>query len=154
MNDSIQVTGKIRLEVIRGGKVVHDTGWISNIVTNVGKAAVAGLVGNTGGISAFTYLAVGTSNTAVNAADTTLGAEISTNGLARAAATVSRITTTQTNDTLQLNVIFSSVGSFTVQEMGVLNAASTGILLAHALTGAITIVSGDQLNATHAIKFA
>ena len=44
----IQVKGRIKLDVVRDGKVIDSTGWINNIITNVGKAAVAGLVGNTG----------------------------------------------------------------------------------------------------------
>lgn len=148
------VSGRIKLQVIRNGKVIQDTGWIKNIITNVGKAAFVGLMGNTGAITAFTFLAVGTSATAVSASDTTLGAEITTGGLGRAAATVSRVTTTVTNDTLQLTNVFTSSGSFSVQEMGIFNAASVGILGAHALTGTVTIASGDQLSATYQVKQA
>lgn len=154
IKDNNTYLGRIKLEVIRNGKTIFATDWIKNIETNVGKAATAGLVGNTGAISPFIYLAVGTSATAVSAADTALGAEISTNGLSRAAATVSRVTTTVTNDTLQLVNVYTSSGTFSVQEAGIFNAASVGILLAHALTGTVSISSGDQLSVTYQIKYA
>lgn len=126
---------------------------VYNGITNAGKAAMAGLVGNTGGISAFTFLAVGTSNTAFAAAQTTLQAEISTNGLARAAATISRITTSQTNDTLSLAISFNVSGSSTVEEIGIFNAGSVGIMLGRALTGTTSLVNGDQLQATYTVQF-
>jgi len=89
-------------------------------------------------LPAFSYLAVGTSSTAVAITDTTLNAEITDTGLARASATVSRVTTTVTNDTLQLTYTWTASGVKSIQEIGILNAASTGILLSHALTGTIT----------------
>ncbi len=154
-NTLLKITGQIRLQCFtKDGKSKWDTGFIKNIATNAGKAAVAGLVGNTGGLTAFTYLAVGTSNTAVNATDTALGAEVSTSGLARASATVSRITTTVTNDTLQLTYTWTASGSVTVQEVGAFNAASIGTMLGHALTGAKSVASGDILVGTYTFKFS
>lgn len=125
-----------------------------NLITSAGKAALAGLTGNTGTITAFTYLAVGTSNTAPAIGQTTLGAEITTLGLGRMAATVSRVTTTVTNDTLQLVATWSVSGSTTVEEIGIFNAASVGIMLGRALTSSKQVVSGDTLTGTYQIIFA
>lgn len=126
---------------------------VFNTITNTGKAAMAGLVGNTGTVTAFTYLALGTSSTAAAATQTALGAEISTNNLARASATISRTTTTQTNDTLNLVYTWTASGSSTVEEIGIFNAASVGIMLGRALTGSTVLVSGDQLQATYTVQF-
>lgn len=150
----LTLAGRVKLDIIRNGKVVATTGWRHNIITNAGKAAIAGLAGNTGAITAFGYLAVGTSSTAVAATDTTLTAEIVDTGLARVAATVSRVTTTVTNDTLQLTTTWTASGSKTVQEAGVLNAASTGTLLGHALTGSLSLTNGDILQGTYQVKFS
>jgi hypothetical protein len=120
-----------------------------NKMTNEGLAVISGLVGNTGSQTAFTYIAVGSSNTAVSASHTALQAEISTNGLSRASATVSRKTTTQTNDTLVLAKVFTVTGSSTVEEVGVFNASSSGTMLARALTGSISVVNGNVLSATY-----
>lgn len=151
---SLIVQGRARFEIIRNGKVIAKTGWRSNIITSAGKAALAGLAGNVGSITAFSYLAVGTSSTAVSASDTTLTAEIVDTGLARISVTPTRITTTVTNDTLQLTYTWTASGSKTIQEAGILNAASTGILLGHVLTGALSVGNGDILQGTYQVKFS
>lgn len=120
-----------------------------NKMTNASLAAITGLVGNTGGQNPFNYLALGTSNTAVSAAHTALQAEISTIGLARASATVSRITTAQANDTLSLITTMTVSGSTTINEIGVFNAASVGVMLARALTGAISVISGNVVSLSY-----
>lgn len=147
------VAGQVNLKVVRQGKVVEDI-TVNNGITNAGFAVMAGLVGNTGSQTAFTYLAVGTSSTAFAASQTALIGEFSTVGLSRASATVSRVTTTQTNDTLQLLKTFTLSGSGTVEEVGAFNDATTGTMLGRALTGTLTLVSGDELTITYKFKFA
>ncbi len=151
--DTTKTKGSIDIEVVRDGKVVLKK-TVFNGITNAGFAAMAGLVGNTGAISAFTYLAVGTSSTAFSAGQTALIGEISTNGLSRVAATVSRVTTTQTNDTLQLTYTFTVSGTSTIEEIGAFNAASSGIMLGRALTSTIALVNGDSLTMTYKFKFS
>lgn len=151
--DTLKTKGQVNLKVIRKGKIVTDI-TVNNGITNAGFAAMAGLVGNSGAVTAFTYLAVGTSSTAFSASQTALIGEISTNGLSRVAATVSRVTTTQTNDTLQLTTTFSVSGSSTVEEVGAFNASSSGTMLGRALSGTTAVVNGDQLVITYKFKFA
>lgn len=153
-HDSVRIIGRVQARVLdSAGNVLFSKDLGKNIITNVGKAAMAALVGNTGGVAAFTYLAVGTSSTAVSASDTTLGAEIVDTGLARAAATVSLSTTTTTNDTLNLNFTWTASGSKTVQEVGIFNAVSTGTMLGHKLTGAISLASTNQLQVTYSVQY-
>ncbi len=140
--------------VLKHGKLLVDTGFSTNVITTVGKAAMAGLLGNTGGVTAFTYLAIGTSNTTPTAADTTLGAEIIDTGLARTIATVSRITTSTTNDTTQYTYTWTASGAKTIQEIGILNASSSGTLLAHKLTNPLTTANGNAVLATYTIQFS
>lgn len=134
--------------------VVKDQWQAENLTMNAAFAVFSGLAGNTGSQTAFSYLALGTSSTAVAASQTTLGAEITTNGLERAAATVSRVNTTQTNDTLQLTKTWTSSGSHTVEEIGYFNASSAGVMGGRSLTGTKTITTGETLAATYKIKFA
>ena len=153
MNDSINIQGRVRLQCLdKDGNVKWDTGFIKNTIVNAGRAQVALLIGQSGTL--FTYLAVGTSSTAVNATDTALNAEISTNGLSRVAGTVSRVTTSVTNDTYQVTTTWTATGSSTVQEVGVFNAASTGTMLGHALTGAKSVVNTDLLIGTYQVQFS
>lgn len=149
------VKGRFRLEHRRNGELLEDTGWIENTITNVSFAVFSGLAGATGSQVAFTYLAVGTLATPAPAAtQTALAGEITDSGLARAAATVSRVTTTQTNDTLQLVKVWTASGTKTVEEIGVFNDATTGVMAARGLTTSKALVSGDTLTATYQIKFA
>lgn len=155
LKDSLKgLEGKVKLVCYdKNGKLKYDTGFIKNTITNASFAVLSGLAGATGAQTAFTYLAVGTSNTAPAASQTALQAEISTNGLSRAAATVSRVTTTQTNDTLQLVLVFSVSGTSTVEEAGIFNANSAGVMLGRALTTSRSVVNGDTLTVTYQVKF-
>lgn len=120
---------------------------VSNMVTNAGKAAVAGLI--TGDVTDFfDYIAVGTGTTAAALTDTTLETESATAGLTRAASTNSRVTTDVTNDTAQFVKAFSVSGTVAVTESGVLSASSSGTLLARQVFSAINVVSGDTLTIT------
>jgi len=153
--DSIQIKGQVRFEVKNpDGSLAHDTGFIDNLTMNGALAVFSGLVGNTGSQTAFTYLALGTSSTAVSASQTTLVAEIIDSGLSRVSATVSRTTTTQTNDTLQLTTTWTASGSKTINEVGYFNAASSGVMGGRALTGTITVASGQLLTGTYKIIFS
>lgn len=125
---------------------------ILNKVTNASLAVITGLMGNTGAQTAFTYLELGTSSQAVSASDTALIAAITDTGLQRQAATVSRTTITQTNDTLQLVGSWAATGSKTIQEIGVFNASSSGVMLSRVLTGSQSVVNGNIVSATYTYK--
>lgn len=121
---------------------------ISNLITNAGMAGIASRINGSGAEAAFTYIAVGTGTTAANVADTTLEAEIVDSGLARAAATASRVNVDTTNDGARLTYTFTVSGTKAVTESGVLNAGSGGVLLARQVFSAINVVSGDSLAIT------
>jgi hypothetical protein len=152
--NKIKIVGKVRLQVFdKDGNIKSDTGFKKNIITNAGKAQIALLAGDATAIP-FTYLAVGTSSTAVAVTDTTLGAEITDTGLARASATVSRTTTSVTNDTLQLTYTWTASGAKTIQEVGIFNASSSGTMLGHKLTGATTVANLDLVAMTYTVQFS
>ena len=151
----IKIKGQIRLVCTDAeGKEKWDTGIINNTITNAGLAELANLAGDVSTPAAFTYLAVGTDNTAPAASQTALQAEITDSGLARASATVTRQTTNVTNDTLQLVEAFSVSGTKTVEEAGIFNAASSGTMLGRALTSTRNVYNGDTLTLTYKVIFA
>lgn len=120
------------------------------MILNAGKAAMAGLLVNTGSITAFGYLAYGTDNTAVVATDTTMTGESQ-----RAAATASRTTTTVTNDTASLTKTFSITTTETIKKVGVVNASSGGTFLSmYVLLTPRSCVAGDTYALTATIAFA
>ena len=124
-------------------------------ITNAGLAIVSGLIGATGSEVAFTYLELGTGTTAFAASQTALVTAITDSGLARAAATVSQETTTQTDDTLQLTKQWTASGSKTVAEAGIFNGSSGGTMLARTkLTSARALTSGDTYTYTYQIILA
>lgn len=120
----------------------------SNLITNAGRALISGLINGSGSPAAATFIAVGTGTTAASASDTTLQTESSTSGLSRAAGTVSLVTTSVTNDTAQVTKTFSVTGSVAVTEAGLLNASSSGTLLAHQVFSAINVANTDSLQIT------
>ena len=118
-------------------------------ITATGMAEVAKLIGTdtTGGATAFDYIAIGTGTVAAVVGDTTLDAEEY-----RQAGTGTTVTTTQTNDTFQLQSTFSITGSHAITEAGVLNAGSNGVLLCRTTFAALNVVSGDSLTFTFKIQ--
>ena len=150
----IKIRGRIKLECRdKEGNLKWNTGWISNGITNAGFAQLALLAGDASAVP-FTYLAVGTSSTDFAATQTALVAEVTDTGLERAAATVSRVTTTVTNDTLQLVKAWTATGSKTVEEIGIFNDASAGTMLGRALTTSKALTNTDILTGTYQVKFA
>lgn len=144
--ERIGIDGAVEILHLRKGEVV-DRRDFHNLVVSAGKAEVAGLMnGVTTG--PFTYIAIGTGVAAAAAADTALGAEITTGGGARASATCTRVTTTVTNDTAQLVLTFNLTATFAVTESGCFDAATAGVLLCRQVFSALNVVSGDSLQIT------
>lgn len=127
---------------------------VYNTITNGFHAVQAGLVGATGAQVAFGYLALGTDATAPSASQTALIAETVVSGLGRAAATIDRITTAQTNDTLRFRKTFSALGSANIQEVGFFNDPTAGVMGGRALTGSKNLISGDSLAITYTVEFS
>lgn len=122
---------------------------INNTITNAGKADSVNLLGNVTGTAAFTYLAVGTGTTAAAATDTALQSETTTPSLARASATVSRVTTTTTNDTLQLVKQWTATTAVAVTECGAFNASSVGTLLGRQVFSVVNVADTDTIQVTY-----
>lgn len=132
---------------------IRDTFSVNNIVTNDGKAQLALLAGDASA-TPFTYIALGSGTTTAAASQTALVTELTTNGLARAVATISRVTTTVTNDTYKAVYTWTASGSSTIEEIGVFNAASSGTMLSRALTGTKSIVNGEKITATYTLAIS
>jgi len=153
MKDNLKLKGLISLTLTDSNGNVKDKREIKNTITSAGLAQIALLAGDASAVP-FTYLALGTGTTAADASDTALKTETSASGLARAAATVSRVTTTVTNDTLQLLKAFTAGASAAITECGMFNAASTGTILGRQVFAAVNVVSGDILTITYKVSFA
>jgi len=141
---------EIRIPFITGKYA--DKMVVKNLITTAGKALASALLGAVSTPAAVTYLEVGVGTTAADAANTALETAITDSGLERTAATVSQVTTTTTNDTLQLTKTWSVTGTKAVTECGAFNAASAGSMLGRQVFSAVNVTSGDSLQITY--KFA
>ncbi len=145
MRDRFRLRGEIELILKNKKGEVKKRVKIKNVITNVGKAQVAGLI-NGVVTSPFRYVAIGTGTTAPSASDTALDNEI-----ARKVGSTSRATTNVTNDTAVVEATFSSAdglsGSSNVAEAGLFDAASGGNMLARQTFSAIPVNwdGGDTL---------
>lgn len=151
--DNIKISGTYHFTIKDINGNIREEWDVKNLITNAGLAQLALLAGDATAVP-FTYLALGTSNTAVAASQTALGGEITDSGLARVGATISRVTTTVNNDTLQLYKQFAVTGTKTIQEVGVFNGSSGNTMLSRALTSSKTLVSGELFDITYKIKFS
>ena len=142
MNEQIGIKGKLKIQLIRDGKVIQEE-KVNNIIVTTGKALVASLVSGSG--TAFSYMAIGTDNTTEVVGDTTLTSEIGRVVL--------------TSKTAAANVI-SYIGDFpagtgtgTITEAGVLNASSSGTMLNRATFSSVNKTASDALKITWDVTF-
>ncbi len=142
----IRLKGTVIIEVRdRSGRTILRR-VLPNVITNVGKAQVAGLI-NGVVTTPFRYIAIGDGSAsnpgscaAESASDTALGHEV-----ARQQASVSRTTTNVTNDTAVWEATFTANATWQICESGIFDAASGGNMLARKTFSTVTLYSGDQL---------
>ena len=148
LKNSVSVKGFFRLNIEENGKIVGDSGWLQNIITNDGfKLYLCDNIGKSSGSKQIGYVALGTGG-APSASDTTLAGEImastqrkavtysnvssktaqfaatfaSSDNFITAAANISNIglfATTNTNDTLFAGNTFTSSSLNTNQNINV-----------------------------------
>lgn len=120
-----------------------------NLLTNGGRDFIHNQAyrNTSAGTEGSRYIAVTSDSGAPAAGDTSLASEISTNGLARAAAT----TNTHSNgtNTSTLGITFTASGAHSnVQKSGLFNQASTGTMTHENTFTPVTLATNDQLQVT------
>jgi len=140
MNEEIGIKGKLKIELIRDGKIIQ-TEKVNNIIVTTGKSLVALLVAGSG--TAFSHMAIGTDSTTEVVGDTALTAE------------VGRVTLTSKATT---NNVIAYVGDFpagtgtgTIVEAGILNASSSGTMLNRATFSSVNKTASDALKITWSV---
>jgi hypothetical protein len=151
MLDSIKARGTVNA-VLKDelGNVKLDINF-ENLVVTTGLAYITSRMKDATA-TAMTHMAVGSSSTAAATGQTALQAELS----GRAALTSTTVvTTTTTSDSIQYVATFGAgVGTGSVVEAGVFNAASAGTMLCRTVFGVITKNAGDSLTFTWKIKIS
>lgn len=124
---------------------------MADIITNGGRAQVAGYVSNTVTQITQYYGNVGTGAGTAAVADTTLFTEV---GTARIATTMSRVTTTVTNDTARNVFTFTAASGVNVTNAGIWTASSGGVLMQKSDHATIPLLTGDSIQYTFDDKMA
>lgn len=151
LSGSLSLRGYARWEHRRNGELI-DIREVPNIIVQEGRQQAAGLL-NGATTARFTYIAIGTSTTAVTSTDTTLGTEITTTsgGALRASATCTRTSGTLANDTMQnlkMWTFTTESTGYSIGESGVFASSSSGPMLCHQVFSAISVVGNDTLTVT------
>ncbi|RLG77356.1 MAG: hypothetical protein DRO12_02450 [Thermoprotei archaeon] len=139
VDDKLKLKGELEIRVYDRYGRLKEYRKVENLIVNVGKAQVAGLI-NGVVTTPFKYIAIGTGTTSPSAGDTALESEVD-----RAEATVGRTTTSVTNDTATFDATFNFTASYSITEAGIFDASSGGNMLARHTFSAINVQSGDSL---------
>lgn len=125
------------------------------VLTNEGIAEGNRLYAATLGGTRYSHMALGTddgSTTLLDASNSTLGSEITSNGLSRQSVdTITRATTNFTNDTLRFDNQWTATGTQSVREVGVFNdsTADTGeMFIRHVFANDLNLVDTDDFTMT------
>ena len=146
MKEPLKIIGKVR------ARLLDETGRckleviLRNLITTLGKEAIAQNFFNDGTPPTLpTHIAVGSSATAPAVGDTALGGE-----LTRLAFTSS----SRSGAIVTYSVTFGAgVGTGTIEELGLLNAAAAGTLYARFLSGTFDKGANDTLAITWDLQF-
>jgi hypothetical protein len=137
----LEVSGM--LQVVLNGKLHSE---FSNLVVDVGKEWVAGMMNGVG--TAIAFMAVGTNPTVAAAGQTTLSAEIDRNALTGGAGVV-------TANTIQYSCTWGDgAGEGALREAGLFDNASGGAMLARTVFDEINKGTGDVMTIIWTITVA
>lgn len=154
-SDKVGVRGFFRLQVEKDGRIVGDSGWRENQVTNLGiqQYIVTWLTQGSGG-KAVTHMAIGTGGAPASDA-TTIAGQL-TDGK-RAAVSTSIVS----SRTAQFTAAFNSSDSFltasaNISNVGLVNTSSTnaGTFLCGAAFASSAIATNNNINVTYQVRFS
>lgn len=130
------------------GNTISENTYENDLVVATGLALRAGLLGGVSSPTALNAIAVGTGTTTPSSSQTSLVTEV-----VRIASTNTLVTTTTTNDTLQVTGTITFTASYAISEIGTFNSttASSGTMYSRDVIGPYNVVSGTILQFT--IKF-
>jgi len=153
MSEGIKITGFYRLQISEeDGRIVGDSGWHENQVTNDGfRYYLAALLGKTTGSSQIGYVALGT-GTVPGAAATTLDGEVTSR-------TAVSAVTSSSSKAVRFTATFSSAGSFvgatvSLQNIGLFATNSGGTLFAGNTYTTSSCATNQNVNVTYDITFS
>ena len=154
MKDSIQLKGFFRVNIEENGKIVGDSGWQKNVVTNVGFLNyLVFLLGDSAGSRQPKFVALGTGGApATNA--TTLAGEVMSS-TQRGAVTFGSVAST----TAQFTATFASSDSFVttafnISNIGLFVSSAENSLFAGNTYTSSALATNQNVNITYQIRFS
>jgi hypothetical protein len=144
INDSIKITGDVRIDLFDANGVVKDTREIKNLVVTVGKNYIASRMKDATA-TAMTHMELGTGTTAAAVGDTTLQTVISGSRVTLASTTVT------TNAIAYIASFPAGTGTGAVTEAGIFNAASAGTMLCRTVFSVVNKGAADAMSITWTI---
>jgi len=152
MQDGLKIKGMFRLKITENGKIVGDSGWKQNQITNDGfNDYLCKALGAVSGSKQVSHLALGTGGVPAASA-TTLAGEVQ----ARQAITAA---SSSSSKTIRFTGTFSSANSFVtatanVSNIGLFNSSSTGTLFAGNTFASSAVATNQNVNSTYDIIFS
>lgn len=154
MKDTIQLKGFFRVNIEEDGKIVGDSGWRQNVVTNVGFLNyIVFLLGDSAGSRQAKFVALGTGGApATNA--TTLAGEVMSS-TERVAVTFGSVGST----TAQFTATFASSDSFVTTNFNISNiglfvsSAENSLFVGNTYTSS-ALATNQNVNITYQIRFS
>lgn len=138
INDTIKVTGELKITVTKPDGNTHET-VVPNIVVTDGKEYIASRMKDATA-TAMSHMAIGTGSTAAAAGDSALETE---------AGRVALTSTTVTSNAVAYVATFGAgTGTGAITEAGILNASSSGDLLCRTVFSVINKGAADTLGIT------
>lgn len=138
INDTIKVTGELKLTLTKPDGNTHET-VVPNIVVTDGKEYIASRMKDATA-TAMSHMAIGTGSTAAAAGDSALETE---------AGRVALTSTTVTSNAVAYVATFGAgTGTGAITEAGILNASSSGDLLCRTVFSVINKGAADTLGIT------
>ena len=122
---------------------------MATLLVNTGKAIVTNFLSG-GAATVPKYIGWGTGAGTTAATDTTLFTETGS----RTTGTASQVTTTTTNDTLQVTGTNTAGGTLTITNAGLFDASTSGNLFAKGDFTGIGLASGDSIAFTFKVQFS
>lgn len=162
IKDSARIRGMFRLQIEEDGRIIGDSGWKENQITNLGFLNMVNQIGTSLTGSKISHAALGTGG-APAASDTTQSGEVSTNGsgsVVRAALTAA---TSSTSKTLHNTATFASANSFITASANISNiglwqtsgpTTASGTLLQGQTFTSSALATNQNVNISYDLIFA
>lgn len=154
-NDGIKARGRFRLQITEDGKVVGDSGWRKNQITNDGfnEYLVKNLADGLTGVDV-THITLGTGGVP-NVTATTLPGE-ALEASKRATVTAA---SSSSSKTVRFTATFESSDGFVttntnISNVGLVNSVTSGSLFAGNTYASSTCASNQNVNCTYDVSFA